>query len=176
MIFTPTKISGAFIIDPEPIKDERGFFARSWCKKEFAAHGVNENLVQCNISYNHSKGTLRGMHLQASPFQEAKLVRCTRGAIWDVIVDLRPGSESYLRHVSAELTDENRSMLYVPKGFAHGFITLKNQTEVFYQMSEYYSPEHALGYRYDDPAFNIELPIEIKVISDRDRSYPDFRP
>ena len=175
MLFKPTPLNGAYIIDLEPQTDERGFFARSWCQREFVAHGLNDRLVQCNISFNHHQGTLRGMHLQTNPMAEAKLVRCTQGAIWDAIVDLRPGSATYLEHVAVELTARNRRMLYIPEGFGHGFITLEDNTEILYQMSEFYSPDHAVGYRYNDPAFNIDWPIAVAVISERDRNYPDFR-
>jgi dTDP-4-dehydrorhamnose 3,5-epimerase len=174
MIFTETPLAGAFLIDLEPVADERGFFARSFCRREFTAHGLNPNLAQCNISLNRRRGTLRGMHWQAAPHQEAKLVRCTRGAIHDVIIDLRPGSPTVAQHISARLTAADRRMLYVPEGFAHGFLTLEDDTEVFYQMSEFYAPESARGLRYDDPAFAIRWPIEILVVSDRDRSYPDW--
>ena len=153
MIFTETKLKGAFIIDLEPIQDERGLFARTWCKKEFEDHGLNPNLVQCNTSFNKKKGTLRGMHYQAAPYEEAKLVRCTMGAIYDVIIDIRQGSKTYMQLFACELTAENRKMLYVPEGFAHGFQTLEDNTEVFYQMSEFYHPDYAKGIRWNDSAF-----------------------
>lgn len=175
MRFIETELKGAFIIEPERLEDERGFFARSFCKNEFKEHGLNDNLAQCNISFNKTKGTMRGMHLQIPPKEEAKLVRCTMGAIYDVIVDLRKDSSTYKKHIGETLTPENRKMLYIPEGFAHGFITLKDNTEVFYQMSEFYAPDHAVGYRYNDPAFNIDWPIDIAVISERDRNYTDFR-
>jgi len=174
MIFIETKLKGAFIIEPERMKDERGFFARTWCKREFEAHGLNSNLVQCNISFNKKRGTLRGMHYQVPPHEEAKLVRCTMGAIYDVIIDLRPDSQTFKQWISVELTAENRKMIYVPEGFAHGFLTLEDNTEVFYQMSEFYAPECARGVRWNDPAFCIKWPIDIRVISERDRQYPDF--
>jgi dTDP-4-dehydrorhamnose 3,5-epimerase len=174
MRFIETKLKGAFIIEPEKLEDERGFFARSFCRNEFKEHGLNDNLAQCNISFNKSKGTMRGMHLQVPPKAEAKLVRCTMGAIYDVIVDLQKDSSTYKKHIGVTLTPENRKMLYVPEGFVHGFITLEDNTEVFYQMSEFYAPEFTIGYRWNDPAFNIDWPIEVKVISDRDRDYPDF--
>jgi dTDP-4-dehydrorhamnose 3,5-epimerase len=176
VIFTETPLGGAFLIDLEPVADERGFFARSFCHREFTAHGLNPGLAQCNISLNRRRGTLRGMHWQAAPHQEAKLVRCTRGAIHDVIIDLRPGSPTFAAHIAATLTAADRRMLYVPEGFAHGFVTLEDDTEVFYQMSEFYAPECSHGVRYDDPAFAIRWPIEILVVSDRDRSYPDWAP
>jgi len=174
MIFTKTVLNDAMIVDIERKEDDRGFFARSWCRREFEAHGLNPNLAQCNISFNPKKGTLRGMHLQVKPFEEAKLVRCTRGSLCDVIVDLRPDSPTYKKHLSVVLTSENRRMLYVPEGFAHGFLTLEDATEVSYQISEFYRPESQLGFRWDDPAFAIAWPAEVRLISDRDRSYPDF--
>lgn len=174
MIFTQTELKGAYIIELEKHVDERGFFARSWCQKEFEEHGLNPRLVQCNISFNSKKGTLRGMHYQTKPFEEAKLIRCTRGAIHDVIVDIRPDSPTYKFFACFLLTADNRRMLYAPEGFAHGFITLEDNTEVFYQMSEFYVPEYARGFRWNDPEFGIEWPIEVQVISDRDRNYLDF--
>lgn len=171
MIFIETKLKGAYIIDIEPIEDERGFFARSWCRKEFAAHGLNPDLVQCNISYNKKKGTLRGMHYQAAPHEEAKLVRCTRGSIYDVIVDLREGSETLRQWVGFELSQENRRLLYIPEGFAHGFQVLEDKTEVFYQMSEYYMPEYVKGVRWDDRGVGIKWPLEKILISKKDQSY-----
>jgi dTDP-4-dehydrorhamnose 3,5-epimerase len=174
MIFTETALRGAYISEPERIEDERGFFARTWCEREFEAHGLNSKLVQCNISFNKRKGTLRGMHYQIAPNEEAKLVRCTRGAIYDVIIDLRPGSPTFTKHVPVTLTAENRRMLYIPEGFAHGFQTLEDRTEVSYQMSEYYVPEYGRGVRWNDPAFGIQWPLPVTIISDRDRTYPDF--
>lgn len=174
MIFQETKLRGACIIDPERLEDERGFFARSWCQREFQEHGLNPRLVQCNISFNHNKGTFRGMHYQVAPYEEAKVIRCTSGAIYDVIVDLRPDSPTFREHLAVVLSADNRRMLYVPEKFAHGFITLEGNTEVFYQMSEFYSPECARGFRWNDPAFAIKLPLEVAVISDRDQNCPDF--
>ncbi len=174
MIFTETSLKGAFILELEKREDERGFFARSWCQKEFEAHGLNPRTVQCNVSFNKRKGTLRGMHYQVAPFEEAKLVRCTRGAIYDVIIDLRPGSPTFRRHVSDVLSQDNHRMLYVPEGVAHGFQTLEDNTEVFYQMSEFYSPQHARGVRYDDAAFGIQWKLASPIVNDRDRNYPDF--
>lgn len=174
MIFTETKLKGAFIIEPELLVDERGFFSRTWCKREFGAHGLNSSLVQCNISFNIKKGTLRGMHYQAPPFEEAKLIRCTMGAIHDVIIDLRLSSPSFKQYVAVELTAQNRRMLYVPDGFAQGFITLEDNTEILYQMSEFYAPDYAKGIKWNDPAFAIQWPIKVQVLSDRDRSFPDF--
>ena len=174
MIFQETKLKDAFIIEPERLKDERGFFARTWCKQEFETHGLNQNLVQCNISFNKKRGTLRGMHYQEAPHEEARLVRCTMGAICDVIIDLRPDSQTHKQWFSVELTKKNRKMFYVPEGFAHGFITLDDNTEVFYQMSEFYAPECASGVRWNDPAFNILWPEDVVEISDRDKQYSDF--
>jgi dTDP-4-dehydrorhamnose 3,5-epimerase len=174
--FTETPLAGAFVIDLEPLVDERGSFARSFCRREFAAHGLNPDIAQCNVSTNRCRGTMRGMHWQASPHEEAKLVRCAKGAIHDVIIDLRPASPTMGQHTAALLTADNRRMLYVPEGFAHGFLTLEDDTEVHYQMSEYYAPEAARGLRYDDPTFGISWPADIVVISARDRSYPDWTP
>lgn len=174
MIFIETKLKGAYIIEIERLEDERGFFARCFCKNEFRQHGLNDNLAQCNISFNRKKATLRGMHLQIAPRQEAKLVRCTMGAIYDVIIDLRQDSPTFKMHIGATLTAENRKMLFIPEGFAHGFMTLADNTEVFYQMSEFYAPECARGYRWNDPAFGIEWPTGVNVISERDSNYPDF--
>ena len=174
MKFTETKLVGAFVIDIEPIEDERGFFARSWCQKEFSDHGIDPALVQCNISYNKNKGTLRGMHYQSFPYQEGKIVRCTHGGIYDVIIDLRENSPSFCQWHAVELTAMNRRMLYVPENFAHGFLTLTDNAEVFYQMTHFYSPGAASGVRWDDPAFDINWPATDIVISERDRSYPDF--
>ena len=175
MIFHETKIPGVFEIHIEPLEDERGFFARTWCREEFKRHGLNPELAQCSLSFNKRKGTLRGLHYQAPPHQEAKLVRCTRGAIFDVAVDLRPDSPAFKTWVASKLTAADRNMLYVPDGCAHGFLTLENDTEVFYQISEFYRPESARGVRWDDPAFRIDWPAGIDIISERDRSYPDFR-
>ena len=174
MIFTPTKLPGAFIIEPEKLEDDRGFFARSWCEREFEAHGLNARLVQCDISFSKRRGTLRGMHYQLSPYEEAKLVRCTSGSIYDAIIDLRPDSSTFKRTIGLVLTAENHKMLYVPEGFAHGFLTLEDNTEVFYQMSEFHSPEHARGVRWNDPAFGIYWPLVPTTMSERDRTCPDF--
>ncbi len=173
MLFTETNLRGVWIVDLERREDERGFFARSWCRDEFAAHGLNPALVQCNISFNKRKGTLRGMHYQAAPHEEAKLVRCTAGAIYDVAVDLRPGSATFRQWMSVELTAQNRRMLYISEGLAHGFQTLEAETEVFYQMFESYHPESARGVRWNDPAFGIDWPAASeRLLSERDRSYP----
>jgi dTDP-4-dehydrorhamnose 3,5-epimerase len=173
MIFSETKLPGAYLIEPQRLADERGFFARTWCRREFEAHGLDASLAQCNISFNRQAGTLRGMHYQVAPSAEAKLVRCTMGAIYDVIIDLRPGSPTFLQHIGVELTVENRAMLFIPEGFAHGFQTLADSTEVSYQMSEFYAPEHARGVRWDDPAFGIVWPLPVSIISEKDRALPD---
>lgn len=174
MIFTETRLKGAFIIEPERLEDERGFFARTWCQREFEVRGLDPRLVQCNISFNRRKGTLRGMHYQVAPHEEAKLVRCTLGAIHDVIIDLRAGSPTFKQWEAVELTAVNRWSLYIPGGFAHGYQTLEDDSEVFYQMSEFYYPESAAGVRWDDPTFAITWPMEPTVISAKDRSYPLF--
>lgn len=175
-MFAETKLKGAFIIEPEKLEDERGFFARIWCEREFAAHGLNPRVVQCSISFNKRRGTLRGMHYQIGPLAEAKLVRCTMGAIDDVMIDLRQGSPTFKQYVQVEMDSENHRMVFVPEGFAQGFLTLKDNTEVFYQMSEFYSPQSARGVRWNDPAFGIRWPFDPIVILKRDASYPDFKP
>jgi dTDP-4-dehydrorhamnose 3,5-epimerase len=172
--FKETKISGVFEIQLDPRPDERGFFARTWCKEEFRDQGLSASLVQCSVSLSTRKGTLRGMHYQAAPFPETKVVRCTQGAIYDVVLDLRPQSVTFKDWIAVLLTAENRNMVYVPAGCAHGFLTLKDETEVFYQMSEFYNPESARGVRWDDAAFQIAWPEKVEVISDRDRTYPNF--
>jgi dTDP-4-dehydrorhamnose 3,5-epimerase len=174
MIFSETKLAGVFEIEIDIHRDERGFFARSWCEKEFREHGLSPRLAQCSLSFNERRGTLRGMHYQAAPDQEAKLVRCTKGSIYDVALDLRPQSATFLQWVGAELTAANRRALYIPEDCAHGFLTLEDETEVFYQMSQFYHPESARGVRWDDQAFGIAWPGSVAVISDRDRANPDF--
>lgn len=174
MKFSETALKGAFIIEPERIEDERGFFARTFCRREFEARGLNPDLVQCSISFNHQRATLRGMHYQSAPHAEAKLVRCTRGAIYDVIIDLRPQSPTFRRWVAVDISAENHLMVYVPEGFAHGFQTLQDETEVSYHISEFYSPERARGVRWNDPAFAIGWPIADPVISARDQTHPEF--
>ena len=175
MIFTPTELEGAYVIDLDPREDERGFFARAWSRDLFAERGLSTEVVQCNVSFNHRAGTLRGMHFQAEPHAEVKLVRCTRGAIYDVIVDLRASSPTRTRWIGVELTAENRRMLYVPEGFAHGYQTLVDDTETFYQVSAYYAPQAEGGVRWDDPAFGIEWPDpDEPLMSDKDRSWPDY--
>lgn len=174
MIFTETKLKGAFIVDIDLLEDERGFFARAWCEEEFKQHGLNPRLVQCNISFNKKRGTLRGMHFQVAPFAEAKLVRCTMGSIYDVIIDVRPTSPTFKQWFSVELSAENRRAVYIPDGFAHGFQTLMDNTEVFYQMSEFYHSECARGIRWDDSAFSVKWVIPIENLSDRDSNFPLF--
>jgi dTDP-4-dehydrorhamnose 3,5-epimerase len=174
MNFLESKISGVFEIRVERMPDERGFFARTWCRNEFQSRGLNPELVQCSISFNTRKGTLRGMHYQGAPHAEAKVIRCTRGAIYDVVVDLRPQSPTFKDWIAVTLTAENRNMIYVPEGCAHGFLTLDDASEILYQMSEFYHAESARGVRWNDPAFQILWPDKVEVISDRDRTYSDF--
>jgi len=169
-----TPLAGACVIEIEKHIDERGFFARTWCKKEFSAHGLSPEHSQSSISYNKFKGTLRGMHFQVAPHEEIKIVRCTSGAIHDVIIDLRGDSPTWLHHFGIELNAENRTMLYVPTGFAHGFITLEDDTQVSYLISEPYAPESARGVRWNDPAFGIVWPIQPVVMSETDRTLPNF--
>ena len=175
MTFTPTAIEGAVVVDLERREDHRGFFARTWCTREFAAAGLSSVLAQCSISWNERRHTLRGMHWQALPYQETKLVRCTRGAILDVIVDVRPGSSTWLKPFAVELTAENRRSLLVPPGAAHGFLTLMDDTEVLYQMDAFHVPEAARGARWNDPVFGIAWPAAPAIISERDLTYPDFQ-
>ena len=174
MIFTETKLKGAFIIDVKRLEDERGFFGRAWCKKEFQDHGLNSNAVQANVSYNKVKGTIRGMHYQVAPYMESKTIRCTSGAIYDVIIDIRPDSPTFKQWIGVELTEESFRMLYVPEGFAHGFITLEDHTSVHYMVTEYYTPGAEAGIKYNDSAFNIQWPITPTVVSDKDMKHPDF--
>lgn len=176
MIFTETSLKGAFVIQTQKVEDERGFFARSFCQNEFLEHGLNPNVAQCNISYNRKKGTLRGMHFQAAPHAEAKLVQCMRGSIHDVVIDLRPDSLTYLEHIAVTLSAAEHNSLYVPEGFGHGFITLEDDTEVFYQMSEFHIPGATRGFRWNDSAFGIAWPLTPEVISERDANYLDFSP
>jgi dTDP-4-dehydrorhamnose 3,5-epimerase len=174
MRFISTKLKDAYIIEIEAYEDERGFFARTWCKQEFSKLELDTNLAQCSISFNKKKGTLRGMHLQLPPSAETKVVSCYRGAIYDVIVDLRPDSETFQQWIAVELTAKNRTALYVPQGFAHGFQTLQDDTEVLYQISEFYAPDNAWGFRWNDPRFNILWPETVTVISERDLNYTDY--
>jgi len=174
MHFIETPLAGAYIIEPEPIEDHRGFFARAWCARDFAERGLETRVAQCSISYNARRGTLRGMHFQVAPHEETKVVRCTRGAIHDVILDLRRDSPTFLQHVAVELTAENRRSVYIPRGLAHGFQSLVDDTEIYYQISEFYAADAARGVRWDDPAFGISWPIAPPIIVERDRTYPDF--
>ena len=175
MKFSPAGLVGAYVIDIEPVLDERGFFARSWCREEFEKHGLNTDLAQCSVSFNKKHGTLRGMHYQGKPHEEVKVVRCTHGAIYDVIVDLRPESATFKQWIAVELSAANRRMIYIPAGVAHGFQSLIDDTEVLYHISEFYCPESAKSVRWDDPAFGIKWPPAAeRVISEKDRQYPDF--
>ena len=174
MIFEPLALDGAYLIKPEINEDERGFFARSFCKEEFRAHGLVDEYVQCNISYNRKKGTLRGMHYQLPPHEETKLVRCTKGAMYDVIVDIRKDSPTREKWLGTEINEDNRHMIYIPEGFAHGFISLVNDTEVFYQMSTYYDADSVSGFCWNDPVVNIKWPIENIIISKNDQTQPSL--
>ncbi len=174
MIFHPTPLAGAFVIELEEYADERGFFARSFCMREFEEHGLKPNVAQCNVSFNHKAGTMRGMHYQLPPAAETKLVRCTRGSIYDVIVDLRPDSATYLQHFGVELSETNRLSFYVPEMFGHGYLSLTDGAEVSYQVGEFYTPGYERGIRYDDAALAIEWPRDVAVISEKDRSWPAF--
>ena len=175
MIFTKTKLKGAFIIEIEKSEDDRGFFARAFCEKEFEAHGLTFNPVQANIAFSKTKGILRGMHYQIAPYEEAKLIRCIKGAIYDVIIDLRPDSPTYRQWIGVELRADNYKMFYMPEGFAHGYQALMDNTEVFYQVSQFYSPESERGMRWDDPAFGIKWPeIDNCIVSTKDKSLPNY--
>ncbi|HEY7214522.1 MAG TPA: dTDP-4-dehydrorhamnose 3,5-epimerase [Thermoanaerobaculia bacterium] len=176
MIFRETPLSGAWLLEPERSEDERGFFARTWDREEFERRGLDPTLAQCSVSFNHRRGTLRGLHFQIAPHEEIKLVRVTRGAIWDVIVDLRPDSPTFKQHYSVVLSAAKGNQLYIPKGMAHGFQTLEDATEVYYQISEPYASEFARGYRWDDPAFAIPWPKGVTVISEKDRNLPVLSP
>lgn len=176
MIFLPTELPGVVIVDLERREDDRGFFARAWCRREFAAAGLPDDLAQCSLSRTRRRGTLRGLHYQGPPHEEDKLVRCVRGAVYDVALDLRRRSPAYLRHVAVELSAENGRALLIPRGCAHGFQTLADDTDVFYQMSAYFAPDAARGVRWNDPAFAIPWPIPDPILHRRDADYPDFRP
>ena len=176
MRFIETPLAGAFVVEMERLADARGFFARSWCAREFADRGLNAALVQCNVSFNKRRGTLRGMHFQVAPHGETKLVRCTRGSIHDIIVDLRPASATYLQHFAVELTAGNRTMLYIPEGFAHGFQSLEDESEVFYQMSDYFVPACARGLRWNDPALALSWPLSDPILNDKDKAWADLPP
>jgi dTDP-4-dehydrorhamnose 3,5-epimerase len=175
MIFTPTRLDGAWIVEVEKRRDERGFFARTWCRQELAARGLDTEIAQESVSHNVRRGTLRGLHFQLPPHEETKIVRCQAGAIYDVIVDLRPHSPTFRRWEGFELSAENRRALYIPKGFAHGFQTLTDAADIAYQISAFYAPQAAAGYRYDDPAFEIAWPLPIAVIGERDLAWPAFQ-
>jgi dTDP-4-dehydrorhamnose 3,5-epimerase len=172
MIFEELSLEGAYIIEPEPETDERGFFARTFCRREFSSHGLNCRVVQCSISYNQVRGTIRGMHYQAAPFMETKLLNCIKGSLYDVIVDLRPQSITYMKWEAVILTGENRRILYVPEGFAHGYQTLAHSSEVYYQISEYYNPDSQRGIKWDDPVLAIPWPINNPIVSLRDQAWP----
>jgi dTDP-4-dehydrorhamnose 3,5-epimerase len=174
MRFIPTKLSGAFVIEPVVFEDERGLFTRTWSEREMRENGCNPAVLECNVSFNKKAGTLRGMHFQLAPFAQAKLVRCTMGAIWDCIIDLRTDSPTFKQWIGVELTAQNRKQLYIPEGFAHGFVTLADDTEVLYQMGNVYNAASARGVRWNDPAFAIEWPRQPSVINERDNTYPDF--
>lgn len=176
MIFRATSLPDAFIIEPELLGDARGWFARTWCRETFSERGLNGELAQCSLSYTRNSGTLRGMHYQRAPHTETKLVRVTRGAIYDVAVDLRPESETFCQWSAVELTADNRKMFYIPDGLAHGFVTLTDEAEVFYQISVPHEPASEAGVRWDDPAFNIDWPIDQPLLSRRDAAFPDFQP
>jgi dTDP-4-dehydrorhamnose 3,5-epimerase len=175
MQLSATKLAGVFTVDLDLKQDARGFFARLWCPREMSEAGLSPKLAQCSLSYNTLRGTLRGMHYQAAPYQEAKLVRCIRGALWDVALDLRPGSPTFRMWTGVELSRENRRALYIPEGCAHGFVTLEPDTEILYQISEFYDADAARGVRWNDPAFGIDWPEPVRVIAPRDRDYPDFQ-
>jgi dTDP-4-dehydrorhamnose 3,5-epimerase len=174
MVLAGTPMPGVWLVSPEPVEDVRGFFARTWCQREFAAAGLIDQWVQSSISFNKKRGTLRGLHYQRAPHEEAKLVRCTAGAIYDVVVDLRRDSPKFRTHMAVELTAQNRTAIYIPKGCAHGFQTLQEDTEVLYHMSEFHAPDHTAGVRWNDPVFGISWPDGNPILSERDRSFPDF--
>ena len=175
MIFTKTNLEGAYVIDIEKKEDDRGFFARTFCAQEFLSNELDSTFVQANTSFNYKKGTLRGMHFQKSPYEEDKLVRCTKGSIFDVIIDIRKDSPTYKKWFGVELSEENRKSLFVPKGFAHGYLTLEDNSEVTYLVTEFYTPEADSGIKFDDPAFNIEWPMTPVVISEKDSNHPDYK-
>ncbi len=174
MNLVETKLKGAYIVDLKKIEDERGFFARAWCQNELKSHNLNPHVVQLNVGFNYKRGTLRGLHLQKHPWEEAKLIRCTKGAIYDVIIDLRRNSPTHCQWVGVELTEDNHRMLYAPEGFAHGYQTLIDNTEIYYQTTQLYAPEFATGVRFDDPAFGIAWPLPIALISNQDRVWPAY--
>lgn len=174
MKFTETKLKGAFIVELEKRQDDRGFFARAFCEKEFAAQGLKTRIAQANVSLNHKKGTLRGMHFQLKPHEEVKMIRCTRGAVYDVIIDLRKDSSTHKQWLGVELTEDNYKMLYIPEGFAHGYITLKDKSDTLYFVTQFYAPDFESGFRYNDPAFKIQWPDVAQIISNKDKEWPDY--
>jgi dTDP-4-dehydrorhamnose 3,5-epimerase len=174
MIFRETILKGAFLVEIKKLEDNRGFFGRAWCQQEFEENGLNGNIRQINTSFTHNKGTIRGMHYQIDPYQETKFIRCTRGRIFDVIIDLRPESVTFMKWIGHELSEDNYKMVYVPENFAHGFVTLEDNCEVYYPTTEFYTPDSERGIRFNDPAFNIEWPIEVEFVSEKDLSHPDF--
>ena len=176
MIFTETKLKGAYLVEVKKIEDNRGFFGRAWCQKEFEDQGLNGNVVQINTSFTHKKGTMRGLHYQVDPYQETKFIRCTKGSIWDVIIDLRPKSPTFMQWVGHELSADNYKMVYVPENFAHGFVTLEDNSEVYYPVTTFYTPGAERGIRWNDPAFNIAWPVEVEIVTEKDGNHPDFDP
>jgi dTDP-4-dehydrorhamnose 3,5-epimerase len=174
VIFTELSLKGAFLVEVKKFEDERGFFGRAWCRNEFIEHGLNPDFVQINTSFSKKKGTIRGMHYQVDPWQEVKFIRCTRGRIYDVMVDLRPGSTTFMKWVGNELTADNYRMVYVPGNFAHGFVTLEDNSEVYYPVTQFYTPGAERGARYNDPGFEIRWPVKISVVSQKDLDHPDF--
>jgi len=176
MIFTELELKGAYLVTVKKIEDERGFFGRAWCKNEFLDHHLNSNFVQLNTSFSKKKGTIRGLHYQVDPYQEVKFIRCTRGRIWDVIIDLRPASPTFMKWIGNELSADNYSMVYVPENFAHGFVSLEDNSEVYYPVTQFYTPGAERGLRWNDPAFNIQWPVEISIVSEKDGSHADFSP
>ncbi len=176
MIFTETRLRGAFIVEIKKLEDDRGFFGRAWCQDEFREHGLDAEIRQINTSYTIHKGTVRGMHYQIEPYKEAKFIRCTKGRIYDVIIDLRTGSPTFMQWVGHELSEDNYRMVFVPGNFAHGFVTLEDHCEVYYPVTEFYTPGSERGIRYNDPAFHIEWPEEVKIVSEKDANHPLFDP
>ena len=174
MIFTETVLKGAFLVEVKKIEDNRGFFGRAWCQQEFEEAGLIGNICQINTSFTHTKGTLRGMHYQIDPYQEAKFIRCTKGRIFDVIIDLRPESDTFMKWIGHELSEDNYKMVYVPGNFAHGFVTLTDNCEVYYPVTEFYTPGSERGIRYNDPAFQIQWPISVDLVSEKDMKHADF--
>jgi len=176
MIFTELELKGAYLVAVKKIEDDRGFFGRAWCKNEFLDHQLNPNFVQLNTSFSKKKGTIRGLHYQVDPYQEVKFIRCTRGRIWDVIIDLRPTSPTFMKWTGNELSADNYQMVYVPENFAHGFVTLEDDSEVYYPVTQFYTPGAERGLRWNDPAFNIQWPVAVSVVSEKDSSHEDFKP